>query len=231
MATMGTEIPLKDLLAPEAFKRENFSAHLYAPYSLKLFRRVYLYGHLSYDLWVMLEADPKVKTFNERIKPIPIAISSDTAANLSPDFISVDRDNHVEIHLINYELKPENNKMKLEAWEAYCLRTGFNLKSWSETDLRRNELELANLKKLLRFTTQIDQGLEYELERSIYSQLQTVRKIIFCKLVEQFPNSDEEVVKAHIAKLIIERKVYSDISFHSFSQLTELSAYHEFAKS
>lgn len=57
---IANEHNLDELLKPQNFKRGNYSDHLYAPYSIKLHRRVYVYGHDNYDVWVMLESDPEM---------------------------------------------------------------------------------------------------------------------------------------------------------------------------
>src|SRR3546814_4174424 len=96
MGMIGAQIDLKTLLTPQTFKRQKFSSHLYAPFSIKLQRRTYIYTHRGYDLWTQLESCPSVVRYNERVIPVPINCEDGRAATLSPDAASVDKNNQID---------------------------------------------------------------------------------------------------------------------------------------
>jgi hypothetical protein len=90
----------EELLTAPRFRRENFSSFLFAPFSRKLQRRVYIYTDTGYDLWVRLESDPEVVRFNERVPKVPIALGNGKATNTSPQAISINREGVVTVHII-----------------------------------------------------------------------------------------------------------------------------------
>lgn len=224
---IANEHNLDELLEPQNFKRGNYTAHLYAPYSIKLHRRVYVYGHDNYDVWIMLESDPLIATYNERVPKIPIVVDGNKAVNKSPSFISVNHDNSVFFHTI---LKDEPPDSSMNAWSAFTKTNGYGYKNWTKSILTLNKLKIDNFKKLLRYTSMAGSVENYTLENKILSEISAVRKIIFSKIINQFPLSDPEEVKTSIARLILSDKVYSDLHLLPFSMLTEVSAYHEFNK-
>lgn len=228
---METEIShphLEELLEPLAFKRENYIAHLYIPYSSKIRRRVHLYTHDAYDLWVRLETDPNVLQFNERVKPLPLSFSDGRASVASPDFISKAQDG-ITIHSFCTNAEVTEQKLRvLEAWNNYSQLEGFHHKIWSQELLYANKIELANYKRLLRFTCEADPGIDYKFEQAVLTEISTVRKTVFFKILEQFPLTDPEVTKSTIARLILGRQIYSDIHLSPISMLTEVSAFHDF---
>jgi hypothetical protein len=230
---VANEYNVNELLEPQPFKRENFTAHLYAPFSIKLHRRVYLYGHDNYDVWVMLESDPTISTYNERVVKLPMVVDAIKAVNWSPPFISVNRDGSITLHTVIKDDLPDSEsepKSKLATWTAFCLANGYKYQNWTNDTLNSHKLKIANFKKLLRYTSMAGVVGDYALENQILSEINAVRKIIFSKIINQFPLSDSEEVKASIARLILSNKVFSDLHLFPFSMLTEVSAYHEFSK-
>lgn len=224
---IANEHNLDELLEPQNFKRGNYTAHLYAPYSIKLHRRVYVYGHDNYDVWTMLESDRLIATYNERVPKIPIIVDGDKAVNKSPSFISVNHDNSVFFHTVIKDDPPDSS---LIAWSAFTKTNGYGHKNWTKNILTLNKLKIDNLKKLLRYTSMAGSVKNHTLDNQILSEISVVRKIIFSKIINQFPLSDPEEVKTSIARLILSDKVYSDLHLLPFSMLTEVSAYHEFNK-
>lgn len=230
---IANEHSLDELLEPQTFKRENFTAHLYAPYSIKLHRRVYLYSHQNYDIWVMLESDPSISTYNERVVKIPIVVNGIKAVNISPSFISVTHDRSITLHttikddLVDSESQPTS---KLASWFIFCQNNEYKHQNWTADTLNADKLKIANFKKLLRYTSMAGIVENYKLDNKILFEIGAVRKVIFSKIINQFPLSDCEEVKASIARLILSGKVYSDLNLLPFSMLTEVSAYHEFSK-
>lgn len=232
MGMIINEINLKSLLTPQPFERRNYSAYLYAPYSLKLHRRVYLYARNGYDLWVLLESDTDIAQFNESVAAVPISFEDGRAATLAPAAVSVSRDGGVLLHTFRSSDNKHTDEadVKNTSWKKWCALHGFHHKEWTSDLLHSNAIELANLKRLLRFVSCAGYIPNLALEKSLGEELKSVRKMTFAKLVQLFPISDPDEVQQSLARLIISHKVYSDIHLSPLSMLTEVSAYHEFVK-
>lgn len=226
---VGTQdLSLKSLLAPQPFRRERYSSFLYTPYSFKLKRRVYLYTHSGYDLWVRLESGTGIAEFNERVPLVPLAFEGGHATLLAPIAVSVRDDGAVEIHTFRHSESDEDTEdVKSIAWKRWCDLHGFIHQEWTVELLQKNRIELANLKRLLRFTSCVDYVPNVALEKSILAELGNVRKTTFAKLVQQFPLSDPDEVQQSLARLILNRDIHSDIHYLPLSMITEVSAYHE----
>lgn len=220
----------EELLTAPRFRRENFSSYLFAPFSRKLQRRVYVYTDTGYDLWVRLESNPKVVRFNERVPKVPVALCNGKATNASPQAISVDSEGIVTVHTIqNVEESAKaatNSGIETSAWKDWAKAHGYQHINWEISALRKNPIELANLDRLLRFASVAGAIPKAELEQALIAELRSVRKMTFAKLVEQFPQADQDEVHAAVATLIIDQKIYSDIDRFRFSMTSELSAYH-----
>lgn len=221
---------LAELLTPPAsFVRENYSAYLFAPFSRKLSRRVYLYTPSAYALWVRLESDPGVAKFNERVSKFPIAIGDGSAKNASPRVISVDQASQVTVHSFNGDLaqvaKDPDTSFTISAWDNWAQLRGFKHIVWTSALLSPNPVELTNLKRLLRFVSAPGVFPDISLQQQLLAELRGVRRLTFSKLVELFPLSDPARVQSEIARLIVDRKIFSDIDRNPFSMITEVSAH------
>lgn len=226
---IGHDPSIEELLVPQPFKRGNYSAHLYAPYSYKLRRRAYIYGHLSYDVWVLLESNPEIKKYNERAPSIPIALNTGKAANLSPSFISQTIAGQITLHNIVATNEIAISKQtEIDGWKNYCELRDFEQKTWTLASLLPNEYELANLKRLMRFASAMFVDKDLNLEKSILYEIKNHRKIVLFQVLQQFPKSDQESVKCALARLVFDKKIFTNIHLQPFYILTELSAHHEF---
>lgn len=230
MGLVGENIDLRALLTPTAFKRENFSSFLYSPYSLKLHRRVYFYRHHGYDLWVRLEGDLSVIHFNERVPPVPVAFEDGRASLLAPAVVSKHEGGAVVVHTFQRSSDAEDGTEDdyYIAWKNWCDMHGFQHREWSAEQLQGNPIELANLKRLLRFVSYPGYVQNEELEKAILAELHNVRKTILANLIRQFPVSDPDEVRQSLCRMILVRKIFSDIHLSPLSMITEVSAYHEF---
>lgn len=225
---MESGFGIDDLLKPPStFVRERYSSFLFAPFSRKLNRRVYLYTHDVYALWVRLESDPNVLKFNERVPDVPITIGT-RAINATPRAISLDKSRIVTVHSFVGDLVSDDNvgEDKASPWEDWARAQGFSHKSWFPQSLRENSTEFSNLKRLLRYVSRAGLVPNIALQQAVLSELKSVRRIIFIKLVELFPTSDPSEVQIEIARLILDGVIYSDINQNPLSMITELSAHH-----
>lgn len=229
---MDQDVGLNELLKPPtSFVRENYSAFLFAPFSRKLNRRVYLYTSDAYALWVRLESDPNVINFNERAPKVPIAIGT-RAVNAAPRAISVKKDKTVIVHSFVGDLADDAlDKGDASPWTVWASNHGFSHIIWSTQSLQECPIRFANLKRLLRDVSVAGAIPNASLQRAVLSELSAVRRMTLSKLVEQFPLSDPSEVQSEIARLILDNVIYSDIDRNPLSLITELSAHHAFEAS
>ena len=227
MDTRGDTPSLDELLTPPAsFVREHYEAFLFTPFSRKLRRRVYLYTPNAYDLWVRLESNPLVVKYNERVTKLPISICEGVAKNGSPRAISVDNAREVTVHTFEDDVfRDEISASGTLAWSNWARIRGFRHMIWNPHSLRSNPVELENLKRLLRFVSVPGVVPNYSLEQSLLAELRGVRRLTYAKLIELFPLSDPAEVAREITRMIIDKKVFSDINRNPFSMITEVSVH------
>lgn len=218
---------LKVLLQPRPFTRENYSSYLFKPYSAKLMRLAHLYTQPSYDLWAMIESDPDIRTYNEMVPPIAMSFDPGTVTHAMVHFVTVTHSNVVTVHTISAEGGRKHIEDKRLGLNKFCNKHQFQYKDWTQEELNTNPTEIANLKILLRYTTREDMNNKF-LEEQLINQIRLVRKIILHQIIQQMPKHDPEEVKTSLFRLILDRRLFSDIHRQRLSLLTEVSAHHEF---
>ncbi len=222
------------LLVPSTFRRENWEAYLFAPYSKKLSRRVYLYTPQGYDLWVHLESDPQVKTFNERPTKVPLSIGQGQAVVAAPNAISVDQMGDVMVHECGEYCETATQSKAAEKlnrefpWALWAEAQGFNYKRWTSSELRQNPILLDNYKRLLRWVCRPGWNPSPIVLDSIISALKSRRVTCWNALFRELGHFEPTSISAAIATLILDEKIHSDLHKYFLSQTTELSAFHEF---
>ena len=228
---MGQDLNVDDLLRPPHFVREHYLSFLYCPFSRKLNRRVYLYTHDVYALWVRLESDPSVTMFNERVSKFPIAIG-DKAINCAPRAISVCIERKITVHSFVGDLIEAGVSAETPSpWNQWALKRGFRYIEWNSESLIGNRTRFENLQRLLRFVSQPGAIPDPDLQQRLVAELKSVRHLTLSKLIELFPLSDRAEVESEIARLILDGAIYSDIDENPLSLITEVSAYHAFETS
>jgi hypothetical protein len=211
---------IETLLKAPPFTRENYESFLYEPYSKKLRRRVFIYTHDGYKLWIRLESDPEVVRYNERPPKIPVPISANKAKEVAPRAISVGLDGIVSIH--TFRAKDETSQPN---WVGWAVENGFRHVEWSTQKLEDKPPYLNNVAQLLRFSSRPDPITDFSLPSKLLECLKSYRKTTLHKLINQHPSSDPDEVMIAIATLILDRRIYSDIHKFPLSQITEISAY------
>jgi hypothetical protein len=213
------------LFKPQSSARQHPTAHLYAPYSIKLHRRVYLYTHIKYELWVIFESDPNIISFNENVSKLPIVVNG-MASNKSPLFLTRTENKSVTVH-VAIDSKDDENGIE-SAWIQFSSQKGFLFKNWNKDEFTSRKMRISNYKKLLRYTSSLTAEDNYSLESRIITFLESHRKNTLINVIREFPSTDPEVVKISLARLILNNKVLSDLDIYPLNMLTEVSIYHDF---
>lgn len=223
------------LLHPKAFERKDFTSYLFRPYSIKERRSVSLYTPTMYVLWLRLESDPDVVRFNPEVKPFPLSISRSNAINAAPRCVSLDSKKQLTIHsfenILAPEEQPKSDETDTSLWRDWASARNFLHKSWSASELFSNEIEVANLGRLLGYVSRPGFVPNTVLEHSLLQELRGYRETTFTKLSQQFSGQDPELVNEAIASLILSKRIFSDISSRPFSMVTLLSAFREVVES
>ncbi|MFZ6742467.1 hypothetical protein ACO0LC_04555 [Undibacterium sp. JH2W] len=150
---------------PKSINRGHFDQFLDAPYSRKIHRRVYCYGHSSYDLWNRLEVDSDLSYFNE--DPPKISISAaDKITSVQPAFVAKMRDKAV---VANFKASESDSdsiatdilRLALTNWSE---QFGIGIRIWTPNLLRKNVVWLANIKQLLRYVCRTDSHAKSKVE-------------------------------------------------------------------
>lgn len=213
-------VRLKLFEAPEFFLREQFNATLYAAYSRKLRRRAYVYGHLRYDLWTSVEADPAISHANERPPKIFLGTGVGKASWVRPAVITR-QDERIELHCIvrtEDEIGSSSNIALVEWARGLALECKF----WTPGSLRRDPVLLANLKRLLRWVSVREPYCDRNQIQNVKRTLARLKTCTVRQLVEQLGDYDEGVVLAALATLILDQGWDSDISDRPFTYDTRL---------
>lgn len=225
---MEQDLSVDELLNPPPFVRERYSSFLYCPFSRKLNRRVYLYTHDGYALWVRLECDPSVSRFNERVPKIPIAIGN-RAINEAPRAVSVCKEQKVTVHSFVGDLNETGGSAERPCpWGEWALMRGFIHVEWDSESLIGNPIRFENLRRLLRFVSLAGAIPDSCLQEALVAELKAFRRLTLSKLIELFPLSDRAEVESELARLILNGAIFSDIDRNPLSLITEVSAYHAF---
>jgi len=149
---------LDELMTPpaESYTREHTSSFLYAPFSKKCHRRIQCYGHATYNVWVLLETDPNIISFNERPPIIPVVGKDNRVVNFSAAFVAKYTDQSIVVHAIklqNCEPEFEDTCHTLVGAALWATQNELNIRVWRVEELNEKTVELENLKRLLRYVS------------------------------------------------------------------------------
>ena len=236
MSSIKVSDALTSLLVPRSFKRENWEAFLYTPYSRKLSRRAYLYTPLGYDLWVHLESDPRIKVFNERVPMVPLTIGGGKAIIAQPDAISVDHSGDATVHEVvrnNQAVGQSETAERLDLemaspWAVWANGQGLTYKQWLPSELRQNTIQLENTKRLLRWVCRPGCVSSPMVEEAVITELKHRRVTTWNVLFRSLGHFEPNGLSSAIVALVLDGRIYSDLHKFYLSQVTELSAFHEF---
>jgi hypothetical protein len=194
-------------------------------YSRKMRRRVYAFGDSRFALWLELEFDPAVASFNLEppLFPLVDGAGEDDPVSIPMAAVSLDKANHLTLHFEESDLGSKGRPAIAERisrsqdWRAL----GASIAFWKDlADLGR--LDRANKHALLRYLCAPQVVVNAEIERLILRELGTVRKLCICDILQKLDAFDAEYVKTALAHLISNKKVFLDMA-RRFGVLSEIS--------
>lgn len=216
-ATPAREVIHRLFEAPPIRVRERYGTTLYAPYSAKMARRAYLYGHSKYDLWALLESDPEVLALNERAPKITFGIGVGATGHIIPEAVTRKRDEGVKLHFVD-----QGDPSLMAGLEAWASKLDLKVQFWSTASLRVDPLRLENIKRLLRYTSVRDPfHSKAEVER-MAARINSRRSSTIRELISDFEDLDEQIVIGAVAQVILDGRCDSDIDRYPFTYHTEL---------
>lgn len=212
---------------PSGFKRKNPKAFRFQPYSRKIRRRLDIYTPILYDLWVSIEWDTSVRTFNERVAPIPIGETSGKVFYFSPAIVTMGKEGEYIVHSLQ-EVEFELDSRKLESLENWAKTHHIKHRIWSPEEIRSNPVELENRKQLYAYISSPEAVIAPAFREKVLLVLRRYRKTTLDDLVKTLCDATIEQVIQIVAEQILQRNIYSDIHTYQFGWSTEISSFHEF---
>ena len=211
---------------PSGFKRKNPKAFRFQPYSRKIRRRLDIYTSILYDLWVSVEWDTSVRTFNDRVAPIPIGETSGKVFYFAPPIVTLNNEGECIVHALQ---ESERDPCKLESLENWAKTNRVTFKIWAPEEVRSNPAELENRKQLYAYISSPETVISPAFREKVLLVLRRYRKTTLDDLVESVSDASAEQVIQIVAEQIQQRNIHSDIHKYQLGWSTEISYFHEFA--
>lgn len=211
---------------PCGFKRKNPKAFRFQPFSKKIRRRLDIYTPILYDLWVSVEWDASIRTFNERVAPIAIGGESGKVFYLTPPIVTVTKDGEFIVHTIQ-EAESEADPKKSESLESWAKTHRITLKIWTPDEIRSNPVELENRKQLYAYISSPETAISPAFREKVLLVLGRYRKTTLDDLVGSVSDASAEQVIQIIAEQLLQGNLHSDIHKYQFGWSTEISSFHE----
>jgi len=224
---------------PATFKRGNPTAYFRPLYSIKLRRRAYLYSHAKYDLWVMLETDREIETYNENPPKVDLPLDSGQIGHFSISAVSRNVGGAISLHVIvsnsadetenvtNADESAPGGSPGLNVLRKWASQSELSLVVWSPESLRANPIRLENLKRLLRYYSVRERRFPSGLDVTVVEVLKQHRTLSLLTLLESLDGADQDAVLAVVATEILEGRCFSDIDKYDLHYATRLSIYSE----
>lgn len=226
--------------APQTFKRERYEEFLYAPYSPKAHRRIYCYGHDTYNLWAILESDYSIIRLNDGAMDTSVSIDHGTVA-IKPNFVTKNEDGSIIIHVIAKDSASacqvsgelpvdiiDCSKWTIDPLTKWAEDLGISIKVWQRSHILTNPVRLRNIKQLLRFICNPKHIETKDAENLVLSVLRTRRICTIDHVLQNLNEVDPNKLLPTLASMILNGLCYSDIHLYPFHYATELSLFHEF---
>lgn len=200
----------KQLLTPPKFERKSLSINLANPYSRKMKMGLSAFHDIQYSLWIELEFDRSVVSFN--LEPPCWTLAGDSEEkSIAINAASLDINDRLTLHFAQESLKRPDELIKKIKGSPEWLTLNAEIKVWTDLkDSRRLDRAIKN--DVLRFLCAPELVVNAQIERSILWELSSARKLCIWDFVTKLKEHDPEEVKTAIANLIVEGKIFLDMA-------------------
>ncbi|MDP9607246.1 UNVERIFIED_ORG: hypothetical protein J2W38_007067 [Variovorax paradoxus] len=192
------------------------------PYSRKMGCTVYAYQDEGYALWLELEFDHDVKSFN--LEPVPLTVSQgDQRFEVPLRGASIDRAEHLTLHFTQAALDKvvgdtvTADLVNAQQWDGLDA----SIRVWR--DLREvNRLDRVNKDMLLRYICAPHVVANAGIEQQIVDLLKKFRKVCVWDVFRNLKTHDEEEIKTALVNLVVKKHLFLDMRV-IFSGRSEIS--------
>lgn len=204
-------------------KRRHLNLSVGTPYSRKMGATVYAYKDEGYALWLELEFDHHVRSFNLEPEPLVVA-RGDKRFDIPLQGASVDHAEHLTLHFTRETLDRvvgdtvAEDLINAQQWDSMDA----SIRVWRDLHLV-DRLDRANKDTLLRYVCAPHVVANVEIEAQIVELLKKIRKICVWDVFQNIKTHDEEEIKTALVSLIIGRKIFLDMNTR-FSVHSEISS-------
>ncbi|MCT4618771.1 MAG: TnsA endonuclease N-terminal domain-containing protein [Marinisporobacter sp.] len=194
-----------------------YGSNYWEVYSNKIKRRVRLFSNLEYENWILLETNPKVKTFCEQ----PLRIQGWFEGKIFESIFDMwvcyydDYEEFLEVKY-SHELdissaKSERSIRQTTIQGQWCKKNNKNYRVITEKEIRNNRTYLNNLKQILYFTKSQEKSIKNCDKDKILKNIPNT-KIKIIDILNKVTEIEKENALRIIYTLILENRIFSDIA-------------------
>lgn len=209
-------------------RSSHYGSNYWETYSPKLKRIVKAFSDLEYDNYVLVETNPKIKSFCEQ----PIRIKCFWEGNLVESIFDMwikwddEKEEFIEVKYLS-ELDPVNPKSdrsirQTNVQRRWCADHRHNYRIQTEREIRDNSIFLANMKVVLSYVKKRLMPIETDI-MNICKIIQQ-KKYTIGEIINIIPELDEERIFESISWMIYQGKIFSNVEKIPLSVKTEVWA-------
>ncbi len=162
------------MFKPLQIKRSSrFGSSYWEVFSVKANRIIQLFGDLQYDNWVLVESNPKIKSFCENPNVTNYVRYGKEREPFYDMWVQWDdfSEELIKVYRIK-ELSSTNNnfdnlKNIIKHQENWCIKKGYKFSVITENEIRNNTILLDNLKIIIAYTRNKSYAVEIDTRKII----------------------------------------------------------------
>jgi len=205
------------MYTPINIKRNTwYGSNYWESYSNKVGRIVRFFSELEYEHWILLEANPKVKTFCEQPLRIKCLYEGEKVESIFDMWVYY-HDGYEEFLEVKYskELDPNNPKAKRSIRQTtiqkyWCKENDKNYRIIKDSEVRSNMIYLSNLKQILYFTKIQNENIGIDYWNEVLEKI-SKEQIQIIDILNSIVTIPKDKVLRTIYSMILDNKIRSDI--------------------
>lgn len=209
-------------------KRRHLHWSVAVPYSRKMNGSVYAYQDEGYALWIELEFDCDVRSFN--LEPEPVWVSQgDRSIDIPLRAASLDHAEHLTLHFTQETLDRVGGAVAEDLLNAHQWESlDASIRVWHDLS-EMGRIDRFNKDMLLRYVCAPHVVANAGIEMQILEMLRKFRKISVWDVLNNLKNQDEEETKTALANLILGKRIFVDMTarFSVRSEISRQDIFHE----